>query len=135
MIFAQAGAEQAIRAAAETGRWEAVALAVIMLTVTGFLVYIVKQIMAQAIEREKQLGARIDGLENFIRDTLQGLVRESTQAMLQNSIAQTENIRVLAGLMESLNTTRTCFATGDKQSQLVQTIADRVAATVERQQP
>ncbi len=135
MIFAQAGAEQAVRAAAETGRWEAVALAVIMLTVTGFLVYIVKQIMAQAIEREKQLGARIDGLETFIRDTLQGLVKESTQAMLQNSIAQTENTRVLATLMESLNTTRTCFATGDRQTELVQIIANRVAEKINREKP
>jgi hypothetical protein len=134
MFFAQAGAEQAIRTAAETGRWEAVALAMIMITVTGFLVYLVKQIMAQAIEREKLLGQRIDSLEDYTRNTLHELVRECTQALLQNSVSQTENVRVMGALLESLGTTRTCFATGDKQTELVQIIANRVADKIKREE-
>jgi hypothetical protein len=134
MFFAQAGAEQAIRTAAETGRWEAVALAMIMITVTGFLVYLVKQIMAQAIEREKLLGQRIDSLEDYTRNTLYELVRECTQALLQNSVSQTENVRVMGALLESLGTTRTCFATGDKQTELVQIIANRVADKIKREE-
>ena len=120
------GVEHAIDAAAQTGRWEAVALVVIMLAVTGFLVYVVKQIMAQALEREKRLGARIDELENFIRTSLLTTLQENTKAMLNISVTSAETATAIAKLIESLHTTRICFATGDQQTKLVDTIAIRV---------
>jgi hypothetical protein len=139
------GTEQAIQAAAATGRWEAVALLMIMLVVVALLAWLVKAWITQAahrdvaaiaaaagreqqaLEREEALAKRIDSLEEYTRNTLQGLVRECTQALLQHSISQAESTRILAGLMEQLNTTRVCFASGEKQTQLVETIAERVA--------
>jgi len=149
-FFAQIpGADQVVNTAAQTGRWEAVALAVIMLIIAGLLAWLVKAWISQsssremeaakaaverdkqAVDREKRLGDRIDNLEDYIRNTQQETIRECTQALLQNSISQGENTRVLAGLMESLGTTRTCFATGQKQTELVDAIAERIARKVE----
>ena len=126
------GVEHAIDAASQTGRWEAVTLVVIMLAVTGFLVYVVKQIMAQALEREKRLGARIDELENFIRTSLLTTLQENTKAMLNTSVTSAETATAIAKLIESLHTTRTCFATGDQQTKLVDTIAMRVAGRIKQ---
>jgi flagellar biosynthesis protein FlhB len=126
------GAEQAIQAAAQTGRWEAVALVVIMLAVTGFLVYVVKQIMAQALEREKHLGKRIDDLENFIRTSLLTTLQENTKAMLNISVTSGETTAAIAKLIESLHTTRICFATGEQQTKLVDTIATRVVNRIQQ---
>jgi len=152
ILFAQLppGTEQAIEAAAQTGRWEAVALVVVMLIVVGLLAWLVKAWITQAttrdvaaiaaaakreeqaLEREQLLGKRIDSLEDYIRTTLQELVRECTQAMLQNSISQAENVKVLTTLIDNLNTTRPCFATGDKQTELVRVIADRIAGKIQQ---
>lgn len=120
------GAEQAIAAAAASGRWEAVALVVVMLAVTGFLVYVVKSIMAQALQREERLAHRVDTLEDFIRTSLLESLRENTKAMLSIHVSSAETVAMIGKLIESLHTTRICFATGDQQTKLVDTIASRV---------
>ena len=121
------GTEQAISSAMATNRYEAVALVVIMLTVTGFLVYVVSRIMDQALKREEKLGVRIDNLESFIRTELMGVVRENTKAMLNISVEAGENTLVLVKLIESMHTTRVCFATSEHQEKLVDVIAHKVA--------
>ncbi len=151
MILAQVqvGADQAIAAAAETGRWETITLVSVMIIVCTILAWLVKAWITQAnrrdiaaikaaearekqaLEREEKLSKRIDSLEEYIRTTLQELVRECTQAMLQNSIAQAENIRTLTVLCETLNTTRPCFMSGDKQTSLVNTIAERITHKIQ----
>ncbi len=137
--------QKSVSEAVSTGRWEATALASIVLIITLLAIWLVKfwitqasareaETLKQAISREESLNTRVDNLEVYIRTTLQETVKECTQALLQNSIAQTENVRVLATLTESLGTTRTCFATGDKQTELVHIIADRVAHKIRTQE-
>jgi hypothetical protein len=130
--------EEAVSRAVATGRWESLGFLVLVLIGAGVLSWLIKlwitqaserenRVLEQAIDREQRLGERIDKLEDYNRDTLQGLVRECTQALLQNAVSQAESTRILAGLMEQLNTTRICFASGEKQTQLVEQIAERVA--------
>ena len=112
------GTEQAINAAAATGRYEAVVLVVIMLTVISFLVYLVRAVMVQASERESRLAKRIDTLEDFIRTELMKAMNENTKAMLTISVSSAENTKAVVDLLEALHTTRICFATGDQQAKL-----------------
>jgi hypothetical protein len=130
--------EEAVSRAVATGRWESLGFLVLVLIGAGVLSWLIKlwitqaserenRVLEQAIDREQRLGERIDKLEDYNRDTLQGLVRECTQALLQNAVSQAESTRILAGLMDQLNTTRVCFASGEKQTQLVELIAERVA--------
>ena len=131
MILAQIpGADQAINAAVEQGSWEAVVLVVIMLSCVGFLVYIVRTIMTQAMAREERLAKRIDILEDYIRTSLMQAMKENTQAMLGLTVQNTENTKALTDLIEALHTTRICFATGDQQAKLVETIANRVVREI-----
>lgn len=125
------GSEQAINAAVQSGRWEAVALVVIMLIVTGFLVFIVRQIMDQALKREERLAGRVDGLEAFIRDEFMKVVKENTKAMLTIHISAAETTAAVTQLISSLHTTRICFATGEAQTKLVDTIASRVVKEIQ----
>jgi len=130
--------EETMQRAIATGRWESLGFLVLVLIGAGVLSWLIKlwitqasqredKVLEQAVEREQRLGERIDKLEDYNRDTLQGLVKECTQALLQHSISQAESTRILSGLMEQLNTTRICFASGERQAQLVETIAERVA--------
>jgi hypothetical protein len=130
--------EETMQRAIATGRWESLGFLVLVLIGAGVLSWLIKlwitqasqredKVLEQAVEREQRLGERIDKLEDYNRDTLQQLVRECTQALLQHSISQAESTRILSGLMEQLNTTRICFASGERQSQLIETIAERVA--------
>jgi hypothetical protein len=130
--------EEAVSRAVETGRWESMGFLTLVLIGACVLAWLIElwitqaserenKVLEQAIQREERLGVRIDKLEDYNRDTLQGLVRECTQALLQHSISQAESTRILAGLMDQLNTTRICFASGEKQTQLVEQIAERVA--------
>lgn len=126
MLFAQIpGADEAIAAASRSG-WEAVVLVVVMLTCVGFLVYVVRTIMAQALAREERLSKRIDALEEFIRTTLVTALQDNTKAMLNTSVQAAESTKALSDLIESLHTTRLCFATGEHQARLIDAIASRV---------
>jgi uncharacterized membrane protein len=142
------GVEQAIQAAANTGRWEAVALVVVMLMVVGLLVWLVKSWIAQAgardvaaavataerekqsIDREARLAKRVDGLEEFIRNNLLQALNENTKAMLSLHVSSAETTNAVTKLIESLHTTRICFATGEQQTRLVDTIASRVVSHI-----
>jgi len=133
ILFSQIpGGETAIAAAAQSGRWEAVVLVVVMLVCVGFLVYIVKAVMAQAVSREAALTLRIDKLEDFINKSLMTALESSTKAMMSISITTGENGKALVSLIDTLHTTRTCFATGEHQSKLINDISDKVANAIER---
>ena len=125
------GTEQAIQSAVSTGRYEAVVLVVIMLTVAGFLVYVVKAVMAQALARETRLSSRLDVLEDFIRSEMMAAMGENTKAMLTISVQAGETTKALVDLIEALHTTRICFATGEQQGKLVDTIASRVVREIQ----
>ena len=125
------GTEQAINSAVATGRYEAVVLVVIMITVMSFLVYLVRSVMMQSNERESRLAHRIDTLEDFIRSQLMTAMAESTKAMLTISVSSAENTRAVVDLLEALHTTRVCFATGEQQDKLVESIANKVVREVQ----
>ena len=57
-------------------------------------------------------------------------MKENTQAMLGLTVQNTENTKALTDLIEALHTTRICFATGDQQAKLVETIANRVVREI-----
>ena len=120
------GGESVVKAAAETQRWEAVALAVIMLSVTGFLVYIVKKLMDQALEREKQQTKRIDDLENYIRTTLMDVVKDHTKVMAALMISNEATVATIKELVDSLHTTRPCFMAGEQQSKMIDEIGNKI---------
>ena len=133
MLFAQVPhAEDAIRAAVDTGRYEPVVLVVIMLAVISFLVYLVRAVMIQASEREARLAKRIDTLEDFIRTELMAAMSENTKAMLTMSVTSAENAKAVTSLIEALHTTRICFSTGEQQAKLVESIANKVTASIQR---
>lgn len=133
MLFAQVlHAEDAIRAAVDTGRYEPVVLVVIMLAVISFLVYLVRVVMVQASEREARLSARIETLEDFIRTELMAAMSENTKAMLTISVTSGENAKAVMSLIEALHTTRICFATGEQQAKLVEAIANKVSTAIQR---
>ena len=120
------GAESVVQTAAQTNRWEAVALAVIMLSVTGFLVYIVKKLMDQALEREKQQTKRIDELENYIRTTLMDVVKEHTKVMAALMVSSESNVTIIRELVNSLHSTRPCFMSGDSQQKIVSELGNKI---------
>jgi len=124
------GIDEAIRSAASTNRYEAVVLVVVMVTVIAFLVYLVRTVLEQANQREKRLGERIDALEAFIRTELMQALSENTKAMLTISVSSAENIKAVQALIETLHTTRICFLTGEQQTKIVDTIAERVARKI-----
>lgn len=133
MLFAQIpNADSAIKAAVDTGRYEPVVLVVIMLAVISFLVYLVRVVMIQASERESRLSKRIDMLEDFIRTELMAAMNENTKAMLTISVSSAENAKAVMSLIEALHTTRICFATGEQQAKLVESIANKVTAAIQR---
>lgn len=134
------GADEAIRAAASRG-WEAVVLVVIMISVLCLLGWIVKvwitrasqredKILEQALAREDRLAKRIDALEDFIRTSLMDALHENTRAMLNISVASGEITKAMSDLIGALHTTRVCFATGDQQVKLIETIAAKVSKEI-----
>lgn len=120
------GSESVIRAAAATQRWEAVALAVIMLAVTAFLVYIVKKLMDQALEREQRLCNRVDELEIYIRTTLMDVVKDHTRVMAALMISNEASVAIIKDLVSSLHSTRPCFMMGDQQGKIVDGIGNKI---------
>jgi len=131
MIFAQIpGGYDAVRLASDTGRWEAVALVMVMLLSLGFLVWIVKATMQQAHEREQKLTARIDQVEDYSKTTLKEVADKSNDAMLKLSSSVAENTRVVAELIVTLHSSRACFMLGDSQDKMVAAIADRVVERI-----
>jgi predicted PurR-regulated permease PerM len=135
------GSETALNQAVLTGRWEVILLAIIMLSVAGILVWLVKTWITQASERdtaaikqsvarEELMNNRLNELEKYIREVLSQLVNESTKALLTTSISNAETVRAITNLTESLHTTRLCFSTGENQARLVEVVADRVANKV-----
>ena len=142
MILAQViGADRAIEAAYQTGRWETVALVVVMLVIATMMVWLVKMwitqaskreadTLEQALLRENRLGQRIDILEDYIRTTLKQTTDNATTAMLTLNVSIIENTRVMAELIQTLHTTRPCFAIGEAQDRIVATIAERVCERI-----
>ena len=100
-------------------------LVIIMISCVGFLVYVVRSVMSQALSREERLAKRIDSLEEFIRTVLMDSLRDNTKAMLNISVQAAETTRALTDLIEALHTTRICFATGEQQGRLVESIASQ----------
>ena len=131
MIFAQIpGGYDAVRLASDTGRWEAVALVVVMLLSLGFLVWLVKTNMDQNHRREERLTARIDAVEDYSKTTLKEVADKSNDAMLKLSNSVAENTRVVAELIATLHSSRACFMLGDSQDKMVVAIADRVVERI-----
>ena len=124
------GADQAIQAAANSGRWEAVALVVVMMLSLAFLVWIVKATMEQAHDRETRLTARIDQVEDYSKTTLKEVADKSNEAMLKLSTSVAENTRVVAELIVTLHSSRACFMLGESQDKMIFTIADRVVERI-----
>ena len=124
------GASEALQAAAESGRWEAVALVVVMLLSLGFLVWLVKSNMEQSHQREQKLTARIDQVEDYSKTTLKEVADKSNDAMLKLSTSVAENTRVVAELIVTLHSSRACFMLGDSQDKMVVAIADRVVERI-----
>jgi hypothetical protein len=124
------GADQAIQAAAASGRWEAVALVVVMMLCLAFLVWIVKVTMQQAHERESRLTSRIDQVEDYAKTTLKEVADKSNAAMLQLSNSVAENTRVVAELIVTLHSSRACFMLGESQDKMIVTIADKVVERI-----
>ena len=138
------GADQAVDAAMRSGEWTAVVLVVVMLGIIIILGWVVRtwiikassrdeKILDQAAERETRLAARVDGLEAYIREDLKeqhkenaAIIRENTKAMLTIAVQAAETTKALADLIEALHTTRICFATGEQQGRLVESIASKV---------
>jgi DICT domain-containing protein len=120
------GAESAIKAAAETNRWEAVALSVIMLAVTGFLVYVVKKLMDQALVREANLSARINDLENYIRTTLMDVVRDNTKVTAALIVSNESNVNIIKELIASLHSTRPCFMSSEQQDKTIDSMGRKI---------
>ena len=122
----------------QTGRYEIVVLVAIFLITAGLLVWVVKHItdqssrhisetLQQAVEREKILSKRIDDLEEYIRTEFAALIRENKEA-LNNHITYSQQATLeLREMNNSLYTTRTCFLSGERQKEIVDTIAARVA--------
>ncbi|MHB8953554.1 MAG: hypothetical protein ACYC4U_11340 [Pirellulaceae bacterium] len=91
MILAQIpGADAAINSAAAEG-WVAVLLVVLVLSGFASFGYVIKQILADARERERALNGRIDELQGFIRTTLVGTLEEGS-AMTGKMLNAVESI-------------------------------------------
>jgi hypothetical protein len=74
------GAAEAIKAAEARG-WEAVLLVVLILAIVGFFGFILRQIIADAKDRERRLADRVTKLEDELRNELLTQVRLSTDVM------------------------------------------------------
>ena len=64
------GTAEAIAAAAQTNRYEAVALVAVMISCLVFIVWLVKATFQNSHEREVKLTLRIDNREDYIRTVL-----------------------------------------------------------------
>ena len=72
------------------------------------------------------MGKRIDILEDYIRTTLKETTDNASKAMLTLNVSMSENTRVVSELIQTLHTTRPCFAIGEAQERIVAIIAERV---------
>lgn len=125
------GTDVAIRAAADSGRYESVVLVVVMLSVFALTAWLVRfwiqkateredRNSAQALAREERLSARVTELERLIHDQLMAALREATLAMREQVVSARE-------LSQALTTTRPCWWTPEKQGEVMAQAADRIA--------
>lgn len=124
------GADQAISSASERG-YEAVVLVIVVLAVFGLMGWLVRfwitkaseredRNAEQALKREERLAARITELERLIHDQLMTALKEATIAIREQSATA-------QALIKSLETTRPCWWTQEKQGEVMAAAADRIA--------
>jgi hypothetical protein len=89
------GAVDAVQKAAGQS-WEAAMLAVIIVSSLGFLVWLVKQWLAEAGKREDRMSRRIDILEEFQRTQLTNLAVQCREAVDRNVAAFDRLVATLA---------------------------------------
>lgn len=122
------GVDQAIQIASTRG-WEAVVLVIIMVSGFSFFAYMFKHFAQQAAEREIRLSARIQHLEDLIRDKLFSIIQADGKLM-ETMLEQSERLTVacdrIVDTMHSLDTVlmnRPCMAMdAAARSQLVDAI-------------
>jgi len=131
------GAETLIKETASSGRYEFALIVAVMLIVVGLLSWIVKlwitkaseredKVLSQALERESRLSEKIDKFENFINTKFMEVVIENTKALLTISVQAGENTKALTELIQSMHTSRFCFASNEHQTRVIEVIADKV---------
>jgi uncharacterized protein YlxP (DUF503 family) len=83
MLWAQiSGAEDAIKAAAASREgWVAVLLVVLVLATYATFAYVVRTVMKEARDREKESQARTDALDAFVRTTLVDALKQNSAVM------------------------------------------------------
>lgn len=88
MILCQAvpGVNEALKAAERNG-YEAILIVVFFITVLGFLVWLIRQWLSDAMNRETRMAHRIDTLEEFIRNDMRKLAESCRVALDSNSQA------------------------------------------------
>ena len=80
------GADEAMKAAAATGRWEPIFLVVIVLAILVSFGYVLRSVLSEASKREERLVARITEVENAIHEQLLTQIRLSQEAMTKMNI-------------------------------------------------
>lgn len=111
------GADDAIRAATQSGRgYEAVVLVIVLLTCLGLGAYLTRVTVA-----------RVSGLETFIRDSLLSALHDSTKAMSEVSASVADSNKALLELTTAIQTTRPCWWTEERQRELLAAAADRIS--------
>ena len=105
-VFAQVplpvGSDVVIEEAAKRG-WEAVALAVMMLAIIFFFVWVMKKVLEDAKSREERLAARVTHLEDVIRTELFDVLRRNGEVMALMTESSTSISRVCDRIMGTLD--------------------------------
>lgn len=83
------GIDEALSAAKSSGHYESILVVIFFVTVLGFLVWLIRQWLGDAMKREERMAKRIDELEAFIRLEMKALALECREALDRNSAAVT----------------------------------------------
>ena len=103
-----------IKAAATRG-WEAMLIAALMVSVVGFLAWLIRYWLQDARKREDELRAALAGQDGFTRGKLVELITQNRDALDRNST-------VVSTLMDTLEK-RPCLWAEDKQRKLESALA------------
>lgn len=113
------GADEAIKTAVGSG-YEAVLVAMIVLSGFALFCWAIRGWITQAAARETRQAERITKLEEAINERLFRVAIDSTAAT--NAVTT-----ALQKLTEALQTTRPCWWSAEKQGQVLAEAADRIA--------
>lgn len=128
--------DQAVEQAGEHG-WEAIVLVCIIASTFTLIGWLVKFWITQAsmrednnlkasLAREERLSTRITELEKVMTEQLLTALSHSTQAIERASATMSE-------LINTLNSSRPCFFSQDRQAAVAAIMAETIASKIDRE--